>query len=117
MNLNEYSDWTKNTCAKLANKDLDNYHMLFGMSTEIGELQDIFKKKMAYNKDMDWVNVKEEIGDLMFYVASFCRINGFDLDNIIATNVSKLEYRYPEKFTQKSAKNRDLKGERNILEQ
>lgn len=117
MKLNEYVEWTKNTCVTLESKDMDNVHMLLGMSTEIGELQDIFKKHYAYNKEMDWVNAKEEIGDLMFYISSFCRMNGFDLENIIDTNVAKLESRYPQKFTEYHAKNRDLKKERKILEQ
>jgi len=116
MNLKEYCKWTENTCAKLENKNLDNFHMIMGMTTEVGELVDVFKKDMAYGKDIDWVNVKEEIGDLMFYIASFCRINNFDLENIIATNVAKLECRYPEKFTQENALNRDLDAERIILE-
>ena len=116
MNLKEYCDWTENTCAKLENKNLDNFHMIMGMATEVGELVDVFKKYMAYGKDIDWVNVKEEIGDLMFYIASFCRINNLSLDEIIYTNVAKLETRYPEKFTQEKALNRDLDAERSILE-
>lgn len=116
MNLNEYSEWTKNTCAKLDTPVLDTIHMLMGMTTEIGELTDCFKKQIAYNKAVDWTNVKEEIGDTMFYIASFCRINNLDLQNIIENNVEKLESRYPEKFSQYHATHRDLEKERKILE-
>lgn len=116
MNLKEYQDWTGKTCAKLKTVEEDNTHMIMGMATEIGELIDVFKKNLAYGKELDVVNIKEEIGDIMFYVASFCRINGFNLEDIINTNVQKLETRYPEKFTKDSALNRDLKKERQILE-
>jgi NTP pyrophosphatase (non-canonical NTP hydrolase) len=114
--LSDYVEWTANTCASLDTKKEDITHMLFGMLTEIGELTDIFKKNMAYGKDIDWVNVEEELGDLMFYIASFCRINKIDLDKVISTNILKLESRYPEKFTEYHALNRDLEKEREILE-
>lgn len=116
IKINSYVKWTEKTCAKLYSKKDDISHMLFGMITEVGELTDIFKKDLAYNKKIDWVNVEEELGDLMFYIASFCRINNLDLEDIILTNVNKLEERYKEKFTEQEANNRDLKKERDILE-
>lgn len=116
MKLNEYVKWTENTCATLDTHKEDIIHMIFGMQTEIGELTDIFKKSLAYGKEIDWVNTGEEIGDIMFYIASFCRITGIDLEQVLETNVAKLESRYPEKFTEYNALNRDLLHERKILE-
>ena len=116
MKLNDYVKWTGNTCAKLESRLMDNIHMLLGLTTEIGELQDIFKKHIAYKKEIDWVNVKEEIGDIFFYAASFCNINNFDLEEILETNVEKLESRYPNKFSKFRALNRDFQKERKILE-
>lgn len=116
MQLNEYCEWTKNTCAKLNSEILDNYHMLMGITTEVGELTDCFKKQIAYNKPVDWINVSEELGDIMFYIGSFCRINNLNLEKILETNILKLETRYPNKFTAYHAKNRDLEKERQILE-
>ncbi len=116
MNWNEYVDKASRTDADLQTKDLHDIHMVMGMSTEVGEILDVFKKKLAYNKNIDWINVKEEIGDLMWYVANFCRTNNFDLYKILETNIEKLEARYPEKFTQDKAIFRNLKKERQILE-
>ena len=116
MKLNDYVKWTGNTCAKLESKLMDNIHMILGMATEIGELQDIFKKHIAYKKNIDWINIEEEIGDIFFYAASFCRINNLNLEKIIETNVKKLESRYPNNFTEYHALNRDLPKERKILE-
>jgi NTP pyrophosphatase (non-canonical NTP hydrolase) len=115
--LKEYVEFTEQTCAKLENKQLDNLHMVLGMVTETGELADVFKKNLAYNKEMDWVNIKEEVGDLCFYIASFCRINNLDWEEILETNMKKLKSRYPEKFSQERAINRNLGAERKILEQ
>jgi NTP pyrophosphatase (non-canonical NTP hydrolase) len=116
MKLNDYAKWTANTCAELDTRKEDITHMLLGIITETGELADIFKKSLAYGKEIDWVNVEEELGDIMFYLASFCRINNLDFEKIINTNVLKLESRYPEKFTEYHALNRDLEKEREILE-
>ena len=73
MTLKEYQTHTTRTNAPLENsyRDMTALHMLMGMMTEVGELTDQFKKNLAYGKDIDWVNVKEEIGDLMWYVSEF----------------------------------------------
>lgn len=116
MRINDYCEQVENTRAELRNNDVDNVHMLFGIITEVGELMDAFKKNMAYGKDIDWVNVEEEIGDLMWYIAGFCNINDMDLEEILQKNVDKLKARYPEKFSKEKAINRDLEKERRILE-
>ena len=90
--------------------------MCLGLQTESAEISDVFKKKLAYNKDIDWVNVKEEIGDLMWYIANLCNLNEWDLENILETNINKLKIRFPEKFTNDLAINRDLLEERKTLE-
>lgn len=47
---------------------------------------------------------------------AFCRNNDFDITKIWDTNIAKLQARYPEKFTEEDALNRDLAKERQILE-
>ena len=116
MNLEEYVQWTERTCASLGDKKIDNLHMILGIVTEAGELADIFKKNTAYRKEIDWINVQEELGDILFYMAAFCRINKLDFDRILETNINKLRVRYPEKFSEDHANNRDLQKEREILE-
>ena len=116
IKLENYVKWTGKVCAKLDSHKDDNDHMLFGMITEVGELIDIFKKNLAYKKEVDWVNVEEELGDIVFYIASFCRMNSISLEDVILTNVAKLEERYKEKFTTQEAIIRDLEREREILE-
>jgi NTP pyrophosphatase (non-canonical NTP hydrolase) len=116
MDIKEYCSLTGNTRSDLENEQMDNFHMLMGMMTEVGELVDVFKKNMAYGKEIDWVNVREELGDLMWYVSEFCNINGFYLEDILENNIEKLRTRYPEKFDSDKAINRDLDAERKVLE-
>ena len=121
MDIKTYMEMAAKTDAPLderiiSSEELHNYHMTFGMFTEAAELADVFKKNMAYKKPIDWVNVKEEVGDLMWYIANFCRANGFDLEEIMQTNIYKLAARYPNKFSENRANNRNLSVEREILE-
>lgn len=91
-------------------------HGAIGIATESGELLDAVKKSVFYGKPLDAVNVKEELGDLMWYVAIICDQFGFSLEEIKQINIDKLRKRYPQKFTESSALNRDLDAERKVLE-
>jgi NTP pyrophosphatase (non-canonical NTP hydrolase) len=117
MTLQEYSEKASRTLVLRDDELLNDIHMILGMQTEVAEIADVYKKEIAYGKTPDLVNVKEEIGDLMWYVVNFCRINKFDLYTILETNINKLSVRYPEEFSTKNALNRDLNVERKILEQ
>jgi NTP pyrophosphatase (non-canonical NTP hydrolase) len=116
MNINDYQLKAARTCAKIDGAIMDDLHMVLGMQTEAAEIADVYKKTIAYKKPLDFVNIKEEVGDLMWYIANLCNMNGWDLREILATNIAKLEARYPEKFTEEQAINRDLDNERQILE-
>lgn len=116
MEIKEYQELALNTKAPLLTLLDENIHMTLGMVTEAGEIADVFKKKLAYGKEIDYVNVKEELGDIMWYIANMCNVNGWDLRDILQTNIDKLRTRYPNKFTTDSALNRDLEAERKILE-
>lgn len=116
MDLKTYAGQALRTMPRLEDMQKDNMHMILGMVTEVGELADVFKKNMAYGKEIDWTNVYEELGDLMWYVINFCTANGIDLEMVLHMNLRKLETRYPEKFTEEAAINRDVDKERVTLE-
>lgn len=44
-------------------------HAGYGLVTEIGEIVDAFKRQEFYKKPLDLVNLKEEVGDALWYVA------------------------------------------------
>lgn len=117
MEIAEYQKKSARTFAKIDGAILDDIHMVLGMQTESAEISDVYKKTIAYKKPLDFVNIKEELGDLMWYVANLCNVNGWDLRDILDTNIKKLEARFPEKFTYENANNRNLEKERKILEQ
>ena len=115
MDQKEYTKGVMRTVNVLDTPLLNQLHMTLGMVTEAGELADAFKKHIAYNADIDWVNVEEELGDLMFYISAFCFMNNLDFEKILERNLAKLRVRYPDKFSEKRAKKRNLKKEREVL--
>lgn len=91
-------------------------HAIIGIFTESGELLEALKD--GYNgKPFDFVNAKEETGDLFWYMAILAHECGFTFEQAQETNIAKLRARFPNKFDEFDANNRNLAGERLILEQ
>ena len=91
-------------------------HGSMGLITEAAEIMDAIKKTKIYGKPFDKVNIIEEVGDCMFYLAIICDELGVSFEEVWDKNIAKLTKRYPEKFTEHNALHRDLDGERKILE-
>ncbi len=96
--------------------EIDLLHALIGINTENGELQDQFKKHVFYGKPLDIVNLKEELGDLLWYIQLACNRLDVSIEDIIKLNMKKLLKRYQENWTPEKALIRDLDAERKELE-
>lgn len=82
-------------------------HMILGMVTESGEIADLAKKHMAYKRDLDMAKMKDELGDLFFYLTGALIEMGSSYDEIIAMNIAKLKARYPDGYNHNAANNRN----------
>jgi NTP pyrophosphatase (non-canonical NTP hydrolase) len=91
-------------------------HAALGLVTEASELADILKKHIFYGKLLDRVHVREEVGDGLWYAGVAIDVLRTTMDEVMSGNISKLKQRYPEKFTEDAAINRDTDAERSILE-
>jgi NTP pyrophosphatase (non-canonical NTP hydrolase) len=70
-----------------------------GINAEGGEFLEIIKKMVFQGKPWNEDNREHliiELGDIMWYVAQACMALEVSFDDVIATNVKKLEKRYPE---------------------
>ena len=70
-----------------------------GICAEGGEFLEIVKKMVFQGKpwtDDNREHLVIELGDLLWYVAQATQALGVDFDEVLATNVKKLEKRYPE---------------------
>lgn len=77
---------------------------------------DVFKSAIYYNKPLDFLKldaIQDEIMCGLNNLAIWCDTT---LEKIAETNIKKLQARYPEKFTDELANNRDLAVERDALE-
>lgn len=86
-------------------------HAGLGLATEAGEFLDVIKRRLFYGDPESAKNLGEELGDVLWYVAIACEALDIDLGEVMRKNINKLKVRYPEKFTQENALNRDLDRE------
>ena len=91
-------------------------HGAVGLCTEAGELQDMLKKHVMYGKPLDITNAVEECGDALWYIAIVLSKAGVTLEDCMDRNIAKLRVRFPDKYTNQAALNRDLSAERAELE-
>lgn len=104
MDNKTYMELSDRTCKHVESlemnaKQYDLMHATLGIAGESGEIVDAVKKSVIYGKPLDVANMREEIGDIMWYIALACRTLGFDLNEILDENIAKLQKRYPEKYS------------------
>ena len=97
---------------------LDLVHCALGLSGEAGEVVDLIKKSVFYGDDTtsELVDVKlpvlntevkhklkNEIGDVIYYLQGICDIVGLSLEECMEANIDKLYKRFPDKFSRELA--------------
>jgi NTP pyrophosphatase (non-canonical NTP hydrolase) len=95
---------------------IDLIHAILGIATEAGELLEALQIVLSEGKPVDEVSLKEEGGDLFWYIALLTRTLGTSFEEMQQMNIAKLLSRYPEDFTEEAAINRNVNKERQILE-
>ena len=105
---------------QLVNVSEENLRLLhagLGFLTEAAEFLLPVIESIRLGIPVDKVNLKEELGDLQWYQAIGCDVLETTFEEEQARNIAKLKLRYPDKFTEDKAINRDIEAERKILEQ
>lgn len=97
----------------LMSDDIDHI-LTLAQATSI--LQDLVKKEVIYGKTMD----QKDIYEILYKIAS-CLVDiahdwDISVEATLDTNIAKLKVRYPDKYTDDKAINRDLLSERKELE-
>lgn len=78
-------------------------HAAVGMSGETGEIVDGLKKSMMYGKELNKINLLEECGDLLWYIAVMLHELDSSFEEVMVYNDNKLKVRYPNGFTEEDA--------------
>ena len=79
MEIQDYQNDSQRTMAALGLTDADVPHMLYGMFSELVELD-------AALKSGDNINIGEEVSDVMWYHSNYCRIKGITYNDLLDSN-------------------------------
>jgi NTP pyrophosphatase (non-canonical NTP hydrolase) len=75
-------------------------HGSFGVAKEAGELLGVVEKWIYYGQTIDVKNmVKDEAGDVLWYLSIALAAVGLTLEEVMAANIRKLKVRYPECYS------------------
>lgn len=106
MQVGTYQELAERTINKNLTKDEQINHALFGMSGEVGEILSIYQKQYQ-GHEIDEEELKKEVGDLIWFVAEYCTVMGWEMDEVLYKNINKLKRRYPDGFEAERSVNRD----------
>lgn len=90
-------------------------HGAVGLCKEAGEVASIITSGLYYGKPLDRNKIKDELGDVLWFIALICEASGLSLEEVMKANVRKLLQRYPEKFTTEAYTNRDTEREKRAV--
>ncbi len=100
MTLAEYQNQASRTLQLYNSKDQENFFLGYlGLAGEAGSVLTILKKQI---RDGDGFGsfkerLKEELGDVLWYIASIASHNNLNLEDIVINNLRKTQDRFEEK--------------------
>lgn len=95
---------------------MDMFHAALGLSDEAGEFASAVKAALVYNKELDKVNLVEEICDVMWFAALAADTLEVPLAAVMEANIAKLQVRYSDGYADAKAQNRVKELEREAIE-
>lgn len=97
MTGNEYQKLAERTMDTNTPARVQELHALHGMVGEIGEIHSLYQKQIQ-GHDFNDEHAKKEVGDLLWFIAEYCTVNNWELEDIMQMNIEKLRKRYPNGF-------------------
>lgn len=97
MEANTYQRLAERTINQFLTVDEKREHALYGMASEVGEVLGIYQKTFqGHSLNVD--KVKDELGDLMWFISELCTVIGISINDVMEHNIEKLLERYPDGF-------------------
>lgn len=97
--VNQYQQEMQQIAKIIPHEPLQQLRGPVGILKELGELTDTVYRVIYYGDQLDEAkiaNVKEELGDILWYLSDCAATFGFDLSDIFLHNLTKLRKRYPK---------------------
>jgi len=92
--LNDYQEFCKTITKKFDDPEKEMMTWGLGISGEAGDVAGCIKKTCSQGDDQK-AGIRENLGDVLWYIAAICNTYGWNLEDIFSENVSKLRKRYP----------------------
>ena len=74
-------------------------HWALGLAGEAGETDEMIKKHLFHEHELDHEALVKELGDVLWYLAVLAKELDVELEEVAETNIAKLKKRYPNGFT------------------
>lgn len=99
-------------CQKHCRKDIDKEVIGIltwglGISGEAGDVASCIKKTFMHDNDQR-AGIRENLGDVMWYIAMICNHFDWNMEEILKENMEKLDKRYPNGFSYEAAKRKPI---------
>lgn len=108
MQASEYQKKVLSTASPMITKDKNSMFLngALGMCGESGEVADIIKKHTFQGHDLATDKIREEAGDVLWYIAIICEALDITIEELMDDNIRKLSARYPGGFSVDKSVNR-----------
>lgn len=83
---------------------------------EAGHVQDAIKRAVYYGTPLNSAALVNRLGKILHLIRHGCYLLGTSHEEVKGINIAKLKARFPQRFTEAEAINRDLQSERVVLE-
>lgn len=91
--------------AAMSGENPPNWYLALGLNGEAGEVAEIIKKNECHGKPINREHLREELGDVLWYLTVLAEVNGLTLAEIAVENIHKLKARYPQGFVKRGNQN------------
>lgn len=114
IKIAEYYDF--DILPQLSSLSLSTNDTFLRLVSNISKLTNLEKRELAYKKIVNAYDRITSVFDIFKAINDCFVVHNIDPYEAMEKNINKLKVRYPEKFTENLALNRNLETERKILE-
>jgi len=103
MEMEEYQELCRRYVKKFETEKEKILTWGLGIAGEAGDVAGCIKKTYIHENDQT-AGIKENLGDVLWYIAVICNFYGWNMRELLKENMEKLEKRYPRGFKLEEAK-------------
>lgn len=108
LTFDEYQEGARLTMPKWEGDPPEKLFFIasLGLNGEAGEVAEIYKKQLGHGHTFSREEKVKECGDVLWYLAYLCELEGITLDEVARTNRDKLAKRYANGFSHEDSQKR-----------